>query len=98
VLRARVCVVRAYFHFNDLQVRTIAFSAISTGVYGYPLHSATRVALDTVRRWLAQHADDVDLVIFCVFPNSALEAVSVCVRVVCNYGNMYVSCVRSMIE
>jgi O-acetyl-ADP-ribose deacetylase (regulator of RNase III) len=28
-------------------VRSVAFSSISTGVFGYPLHSATRVALDT---------------------------------------------------
>ena len=34
-------------------VRTIAFPGISTGVYGYPLEAATRVALTTVKRCLA---------------------------------------------
>ena len=34
-------------------VRTIAFPGISTGIYGYPLEAATRVALTTVKRCLA---------------------------------------------
>lgn len=35
---------------ND--IHSIAFPAISTGVYGYPLEEATRVALDTVSDWI----------------------------------------------
>jgi O-acetyl-ADP-ribose deacetylase (regulator of RNase III) len=34
---------------------SIAFPAISTGVYGYPLESATEVAVGTIREWLAEH-------------------------------------------
>jgi len=29
--------------------RTVAFPAISTGLYGYPLESATRIAVDAPR-------------------------------------------------
>lgn len=36
-------------------LRTIAFPAISTGVYGYPLEEATRVALRTILAWLDDH-------------------------------------------
>lgn len=36
---------------------SIAFPAISTGVYGYPLESATEVAVGTIREWLAEHPD-----------------------------------------
>jgi O-acetyl-ADP-ribose deacetylase (regulator of RNase III) len=37
------------------ELRTIAFPAISTGVYGYPLEQATRVALRTILAWLDEH-------------------------------------------
>lgn len=33
-------------------VRTIAFPAISTGIYGYPLEAATRIAIAETRRFL----------------------------------------------
>jgi O-acetyl-ADP-ribose deacetylase (regulator of RNase III) len=35
-------------------VRTIAFPGISTGIYGYPLEDATRIALTTVSACLAE--------------------------------------------
>jgi O-acetyl-ADP-ribose deacetylase (regulator of RNase III) len=40
---------------QQYDVRTIAFPAISTGVYGYPLDAATRVALRTILAWLHEH-------------------------------------------
>lgn len=45
---------------------TIAFPAISTGVYGYPLERATEIAVRTVSQWLGEHALP-QRVIFCVF-------------------------------
>ena len=50
---------------NDLH--TIAFSAISTGVYGYPRKEATHIAVKTVREWLAAHPDYAIDVIFSCF-------------------------------
>lgn len=44
---------RAYRSSLDLareyQVKTIAFPAISAGIYGYPLEEAARIAIETVR-------------------------------------------------
>jgi O-acetyl-ADP-ribose deacetylase (regulator of RNase III) len=37
--------------------RSIAFPAISAGVYGYPKEAATRIAVQTVREDLAAHGD-----------------------------------------
>lgn len=48
-------------------VRTIAFPAISTGVYGYPVMEATKVAVDTVRKWLTDNFDYPMDVTFCCF-------------------------------
>ena len=38
-----------------LRCRSVAFPAISTGIYGYPLHRATPLAIATVREDLALH-------------------------------------------
>ncbi len=35
--------------------RSIAFPAISTGVYGYPFEAATRIAIDTVSAQIRKH-------------------------------------------
>lgn len=37
------------------ELRTVAFPAISTGAYGYPLDQATRVALQTILAWMGGH-------------------------------------------
>ena len=39
----------------DVAARSVAFSAISCGVYGYPLEEAAEVAFDAVRSWLGTH-------------------------------------------
>lgn len=60
---------------ND--VTSIAFPAISTGVYGYPLEQATKIAIDTVETYvqsgLKKKADfSIREIIFCCF--SATDA------------------------
>ena len=45
---------------------TIAFSAISTGVYGYPVEEATEIAISTVNKTLPELVN-VKYVIFVVF-------------------------------
>ncbi|MGZ8376320.1 MAG: O-acetyl-ADP-ribose deacetylase [Gemmatirosa sp.] len=52
---------------------SIAFPAISTGIYGYPLEEATRVAVATVRAF-ASEAGTLTLVHFACFSDDALAA------------------------
>ncbi|TGO13160.1 hypothetical protein BTUL_0075g00050 [Botrytis tulipae] len=48
--------------------KTIAFSALSTGVYGYPSDEAAPVALMTVRRFLeSKKGSKMEKIIFCTF-------------------------------
>ncbi|MCL4102789.1 O-acetyl-ADP-ribose deacetylase [Fibrobacter sp. HC4] len=49
---------------------TVAFSAISTGVYGYPKLAATEIAVKTVREYPTQN---VKKVIFCCFGEDMLK-------------------------
>jgi O-acetyl-ADP-ribose deacetylase (regulator of RNase III) len=51
--------------------RSIAFPGISTGIYGYPVERAARVAVSTVRASL-QEQDPLDEVIFCCFSGGDL--------------------------
>ena len=60
-------------------LRSIAFPAISTGIYGYPLERATGIAVDTVRGWLDKEdgldgKDRLGRVIFAVFGPAAEQA------------------------
>ncbi len=53
-------------------VRTIAFPGISTGIYGYPLEPATRLAMTTVKACLAE-MPSIEEVRFVTFGDQATE-------------------------
>ena len=57
---------------SEHDVSSIAFPAISTGIYGYPLAAATKVAVDTVRAFVP--AGSIRHVIFACFNDDAFEA------------------------
>jgi O-acetyl-ADP-ribose deacetylase len=63
-----------YQHCLDLAAThncdTIAFPAISTGIYGFPKPRAARIAIETVRTWCTQNTPTQPKpthVIFCCF-------------------------------
>ena len=48
-------------------IRSVAFPSISTGVYGYPVDQAARVALQAIRDFLKEHPgviSEVRMVLF----------------------------------
>ena len=58
---------------HEAGAASIAFPAISTGIYGFPLEAATAIAVATVRAELAA-APGLERVVFCVFGESAEAA------------------------
>ena len=65
----RSAVQRAAEH----RLTSIAFPAISTGIYGYPLQAATEIAVRTVREALRE-APGLERVIFVCFSPDVLDA------------------------
>jgi len=53
-------------------VRSIAFPGISTGIFGYPIEQAARIAVDTVQS-ASQATSKLDEVTFCCFSERDLE-------------------------
>lgn len=51
----------------ELGSRSVAFPNISTGVYGFPKRLAGETAVRTVKDWVGDHPDALDLVLFVVF-------------------------------
>jgi O-acetyl-ADP-ribose deacetylase (regulator of RNase III) len=62
------CYRRSLAVADELGARTLAFPAISTGIYGYPLEEATDIAVSTV----STTATEVELVRFVCFDATTL--------------------------
>jgi O-acetyl-ADP-ribose deacetylase len=63
------CYVNSLKLAAERQLASIAFPAISCGVYGYPLEAACRIAVDTTLAFLA-NAPDLQRVVFILFSDS----------------------------
>lgn len=48
-------------------IRSVAFPSISTGVYAYPIEQAAKIAVETVRKFVAEHHGQFDRVIWVLF-------------------------------
>lgn len=68
---------RCYYNSLNLakenNVHSIAFPAISTGVYGYPKEEAAEISSRAVLTWLSEHRDYVITVIFSCFDDRTYE-------------------------
>jgi len=54
------------------KISTIAFPSISTGIYGYPVDEASRIALKTVMDYLNNHPE-INLVRFVLFDSRTFD-------------------------
>lgn len=55
--------------------KSIAFSALSTGIYGYPSHDAAPVAIKAVKDFLkGKDGDKLEKVVFCTFVPKDVDA------------------------
>ena len=61
------CYRRAIEEAVRVGARSVAFAAISTGVYGYPKPEAAAIAVAAVRQALAAQPGALDEVLFCCF-------------------------------
>lgn len=60
------CYRRSLELASEHDIRSIAFPGISTGIYGYPIELAAKVAVDAVLLFLTEF-DSLEEVIFCCF-------------------------------
>ena len=58
---------------EEREIATISFPAISSGVYGYPLEDAARIAVGEVKAHLNREESKVRTVIFVLFGSAALR-------------------------
>ncbi len=66
------CYRRSMALARDAGARTLAFPSISTGIYGYPIDLAAKVAVATVRAEIAS-SPALESVTFCCFSLADLE-------------------------
>lgn len=75
----RSCYRRSLEVAASLEVRSMAFPSISTGVYGYPINEAAGIAVATVKRALDEHAG-IESVTFCCFSEKDLAVYQACLE------------------
>ena len=63
------CYRRSLEIAEEHRLRSIAFPAISTGIYGYPIDAATKIAVATARGFAASSIAEI---IFCCFSENDL--------------------------
>ena len=67
------CYTRSLALAAEVGAQSIAFPAISCGVYRFPVHEATAIAIAQVRRWLTR-CDTPQRVIFCCFTEEVWDS------------------------
>lgn len=64
------CFSRSLDMAAEVGARSVAFPAVSAGVYGWEADEVARIAVSTVRSWVASQPGEMDLVRFVLFGSS----------------------------
>ena len=67
------CYQRSLTLAHGARLMTVAFPGISTGIYGYPIDDAARIAVGEVMRWLGANEHPREI-IFCTFNAPSTDA------------------------
>lgn len=65
----RLCYENSIKIAEEYKIETIAFPSISTGVYGYPIELAAKIAIDTVQKTI----HNIKEITFCCFSEKDLD-------------------------
>lgn len=74
------CYLRSLEVAEKQDVQSIAFPSISTGIYGYPIEFAAKVAVDSISSFLAK-GSRIQEVVFCCFSAADLAVYEKLLRV-----------------
>lgn len=65
--KLRNCYLNSLKLAEEYQIRSIAFPSISTGIYGYPVEAAAKVAVKAVADYTREHPGKIDVVTWVLF-------------------------------
>ncbi|MGC9052390.1 MAG: O-acetyl-ADP-ribose deacetylase [Candidatus Hydrogenedens sp.] len=75
------CYIRSLEVAVENKIKTVAFPAISCGVYGYPIQEASKIAIYAVKEFLEKHPDcGITLIRFVMFGNDTYLSFSSTLR------------------
>ncbi|MFX1344585.1 MAG: macro domain-containing protein [Promethearchaeota archaeon] len=57
---------------DEHKLKSIAFPAISTGIFGYPIERCSKIMIDTTKEYLGGNTQ-IDEVVFCLFTKSDFD-------------------------
>lgn len=66
---------------TEASIRSLAFPAISTGIFGFPKDRCARIMLTAVKEYLETEATSIEEVVFCLWSGEDLEVFETVLRV-----------------
>lgn len=52
---------------DEKRIKSISFSAISTGIFGYPIERCAQVMLENTIEYLKKHKTKIERIVFCLY-------------------------------